>query len=127
MTKFGATLRDWENGRLDSRSLYRFIKHLGPDSAFFKASRPDDVGTVAWLDGSAECALLAELIDAVRHGTNALMYKGTGRRPPRIEPYERPWLKSHTTRYGSKPVKIKEFNQWYYGGDARCPKSESRM
>ena len=39
MTKVGMTLRDWENGRLDSRSLYRFIKHLGPESAFFKAVR----------------------------------------------------------------------------------------
>ena len=115
------TLRDWESGRLDSRSLMRFVKHLGPDSAFFKASRPDDAESAAWVDGSAICALIAELIDVVRAGTVSLVYKNTGTRPPRLEPYERPWdRRKRTRRYGRDPVKIEDFNSWYYGrGDAR--------
>lgn len=120
MTKAGRTLRDWESGDLDGRSLMRFVKNLGPDSAFFRASRPDDAETAAWMDGSAMCALMAELIDVVRYGTNALAYKGTGKKPPRLEPYDRPWARSkRTKRYGRSPVKIEDFNKWYYGGDAR--------
>lgn len=120
MTKAGMTLRDWESGRLDGRSLMRFVSNLGADSAFYRASHPDDAETAAWLDGRAVCALLAELIDAVRYGTNALAYKGTGMRAPRLEPYDRPWERAkRTRRYGRNPVKIEDFNTWYYGGDAR--------
>ena len=118
MTRAGMTLRDWEGGRLDSRSLIRFIKWLGPDSAYFRASHPDDAETIAWVDGSAACALLAELIDAVRVGTTSLAYKGSGKRPPRIDPYDRPWKRKNVKRYGKKPIPIKSFDEWYYGGDA---------
>ena len=118
MTRAGLTLRDWEDGRLDSRSLIRFVKHLGPDSAYFKASNPEEVATAAWMDGTATCALLAELIDAVRSSANVLAYKGTGKRAPQLAPYERPWAKRRVRRYGSAPIRISEFNKWYYGGDA---------
>ena len=118
MTRTRYTLRDWERGRLDSRSLYRFVSNLGPDSAYFRASRPDDAETAAWMDGSATCALIAELIDVVRSGTLTLAYKNTGKRPPRLDPYERPWVRRRVTRYGSKPIPIKDFKKWYYGGDA---------
>lgn len=117
MTRAGMTLRDWESGRLDSRSLLRFVKGLGPGSSFFAASHPDDVETAAWMDGSATCALLAELIDVIRAGTNSLAYKGSGRRPPRIEPYARPWTRKRVRHYGKKPIPIKNFDEWYYGGD----------
>lgn len=118
MTRTGLTLRDWERGLLDSRSLIRFVKWLGPDSAYFRASHPDDAATAAWLDGGATCALLAELIDAVRSGTAALAYKGTKKRAPKFEPYPRPWSKRKTRRYGRDPIPIVKFEDWYYGGDA---------
>ena len=118
MTRAGLTLRHWEDGRLDSRSLIRFVKGLGPDSAFYRAAHPDQADTLAWVDGSATCALIAELIDVVRATANTLAFKGTGKRPPRLEPYERPWMRSRVRRYGHAPVRISEFNKWYYGGDA---------
>ncbi len=118
MTRMGTTLREWEGGRLDSRSLARFVKGLGPDSAFFRAAHPDEAETIAWLDGRAACALIAELIDVTRAGISTLAYKNTGKRPPKMEPYRRPWSKRSGRRYGSKPIPIKDFKQWYYGGDA---------
>ena len=118
MTRAGMTLRDWESGRLDSRSLIHFIRWLGPDSAYFRATHEDEAETIAWVDGSAVCALLAELIDAVRSSASTLAYKGTGKRAPRIEPYERPWKRKGAKRYGNKPIPIKSFDEWYYGGDA---------
>jgi hypothetical protein len=118
MTRTRWTLRDWEGGRLDSRSLYRFLTGLGADSAFFQASHPDDVGTAAWLDGTAECALIAELIDVVRASANALAYKGTGKRPPKLDPYPRPWRKNANVRhFGRDPIGIGDFESWYYGGE----------
>ena len=119
MVRAGMTLREWEQGRLDSRSLMRFVKNLGADSAFYRASHPEDAETAAWIDGRATCALIADLIDAVRENTNVTAHKGTGKRAPRIRPYERPWARSTTTRYGKGPVKIKDFDKWYYGGDER--------
>lgn len=117
MTRAGLTLRSWEDGRLDSRSLIRFVRGLGPDSAFYRAMHPDDAATIGWLDGTAACALIAELIDTVRASANALAYKGTGKRPPKLEPYERPWRKNRQRRYGREPIPIRDFNTWYYGGD----------
>jgi len=115
MTRTPYTLRDWESGRLDSRSLFRFVKGLGVDSAFYRSTHPDDAATTAWLDGSATCVLIADVIDAIRSNTNSLVYKNTGKRPPRLEPYKRPWVRSRSSRYGSSPIAIKEFNKWYYG------------
>lgn len=117
MTRAGMTLRDWERGRLDGRSLLRFVKGLGPGSAFFGAMHPDDAETAAWMDGSATCALIAELIDVVRTSATSLAYKGTGRRPPRIEPYARPWSRKHPKQYGKDAIPVRNFNEWYYGGD----------
>ena len=116
LTRTGYTLRDWESGRLDSRSLFRFIKGLGSDSAFYRASHPDDAQTLAWVNGDATCALIAELIDVVRMSANTLAYKGTGKRPPRLEPYQRPWNRAKQQRYGRKPIPISQFEKWYYGG-----------
>ena len=119
MTRTRWTLRDWEDGRLDSRSLTRFVLGLGYDSAYYRARHPEDKGSIAWIDGSAECALLAELIDTVRASANALAYKGTGKRPPSLDPYPRPWSKDERTRrYGRDPIPIRDFDRWYYGGDA---------
>lgn len=117
MVRAGLTLRDWESGRLDGRSLLRFVKGLGPDSAFFRASRPDQAKAAAWVDGSAECALIAELIDVVRESAAVLAYKGTGKKPPKMEPYPRPWDGGRKKKqYGSDPIPIADFEQWYYGG-----------
>ncbi|MBQ9002187.1 MAG: hypothetical protein IJ087_10070 [Eggerthellaceae bacterium] len=118
MTKAGLTLRDWERGDLDSRSLIRFVKGLGPDSSYFKAAHPESAETAAWVDGSVACALIADMIDVMRAGFTNLAYKNTGKRMPRIEPYERPWAKRRSSRYGRKPIPITNFNKWYYGGEA---------
>ena len=119
MTRAGLTLRDWECGRLDSRSLFRFVNHLGPDSAFYRAAHSEQAEIIAWLDGSATCALIAELIDAVRFSANTLAFKGTGKRTPKLDPYERPWAKRKAQRYGRGAIPISDFNEWYYqGGDA---------
>lgn len=116
MTRTGLTLRDWEAGRIDHRSLLRFVKGLGPDSAFFKASRPDDAKLAAWLDGSAVCGLLADLIDTVTDIGVSLAYKGTGKVKPVIEQYPRPGARSERMRFGRDAIPIEDFNDWYYGG-----------
>jgi len=116
MTRTGLTLRDWEDGRLDSRSLLRFVRGLGPDSAFFRASRPDDAETAMWLDGRAVCAILADLIDTVNGVGMALAYKGTGKHVPKTEPYRRPWRQPERMHYGRDAIPIQDFNDWYYGG-----------
>ena len=113
------TLRDWEDGRLDSRSLARFIKGLGYDSATYRARHPEDSKSIAWMDGTAACALIAELIDTVRASAATLAYKGTGKRPPKLNPYPRPWRKKDESQhFGRDPIPVSDFNEWYYGGDA---------
>lgn len=119
MTRTRWTLRDWEDGRLDSRSLTRFVLGLGFDSAYYRACHPEDRNSIAWVDGSAECALIAELIDTVRASANALAYKGTGKRPPKLIPYPRPWQKDTSVQhFGRDPIPIGDFDRWYYGGEA---------
>lgn len=119
MTRTSWTLRDWECGRLDGRSLARFIIGLDYRSAYYSASHPEDKQSIAWADGSAACALIAELIDTVRASALALGYKGTGKRPPKLNPYPRPWRKDgETQHFGRDPIPVGDFNEWYYGGDA---------
>ena len=117
MSRTRWTLRDWEDGRLDSRSLARFIKGLGYDSATYRARHPEDTVSVAWMDGTAVCALIAELIDTVRASASTLAYKGTGKRPPKLNPYPRPWRKDESRHFGRDPIPVSEFDKWYYGGD----------
>ena len=117
MTRTGLTLRDWERGDVDSRTLIRFVRGLGTDSALFRKANPEKATEAAWLDGTAACALLAELIDAVRESACVLAYKGTGKRPPRFEPMPRPWTKERKAQsYGKDPIPISDFEKWYYGG-----------
>lgn len=118
MTRTRWTLRDWEGGTLDHRSLYRLVAGLGPGSAFYKARNGCDVRTAAWLDGSAACSMIADLIDAVRESAVGLAYRGTGKKPPRLDPYPRPWAKdTRSSHYGRGAVPVGEFDEWYYGGE----------
>lgn len=120
MTRTRWTLRDWEGGRLDHRCLYRFVIGLGADSAFFAAIRPDEAETIKWLDGTAQSAITADLIDTVREVGLIVAAKGTGKRPHRLKPYPRPWLKARNgRRYGKDAIPVEDFNEWYYGGDGR--------
>ena len=118
MTRTRWTLRDWEGGKLDHRSLYRFVAGLGMDSAFYAARNGCDLKTRAWLDGSAECSIVADLIDALRGSALSLAFKGTGKKPPRLDPYPRPWAKDTSTKhYGKGAVPVGDFDEWYYGGE----------
>ena len=118
MTKTRWTLRDWECGTLDHRSLYRFVIGLGVDSALYKARSGCDEKTAMWLDGTAGCALLADLIDVVRESAVALGYKGTGKHPPRLDKYPRPWADGRMSiRYGRDAIPVSDFDSWYYGGE----------
>lgn len=116
MVRTGLTLRDWEDGRIDHRSLLRFVRGLGPDSSFFAASRPDEKQTAAWMDGRAVCALLADLIDTVNGVGIALAYKGTGKTMPKLDRYPRPWMHPEKLRFGGGAIPISDFDDWYYGG-----------
>lgn len=114
MTMTGWTLRDWESGRLDGRTLYRFVRGLGPGSRYFAETHPQDAATIAWLDGTATDAILADLIDVVAQGMRALAYKGTGRTAPAFTPYRRPWADDGRKHFGRDPIPVSEFDDWYY-------------
>lgn len=90
--------------------LINFSRHLPVSSATHRALNKD---MAEWDSSLKQSMILADIFDAVRMFNFSFAKKGE---PPK--PYKRPWTANGAQRIGSKPIPIKDFKQWYYGGDA---------
>lgn len=83
------------------------------DSATLRALKPEETKFASRLQTNA---ILADVFDAI--AAFAMMFaKAHGGKGKAPEPYPRPWAKQDVQKIGSDPIPIKDFNDWYYGGD----------
>lgn len=102
LTLTGYTLDD-VGERLTWCSLFSFIKHLPPSSAYFREEYPEEA---AWLNGWRNAAILADLWDL----TAAINAK-RDKEPPK---YPRPGTKDESTqRHGADPIPISQWDDWW--------------
>lgn len=114
MTRTGRTLSEYEAmGAAGTVALVSFYRHLGPDSATWRAEHPDDE-LPPWTERAQTNAMLADIYDAVAHLAAITAAHGTGRRVRKVDPYPRPNSKNkNTRRIGSEPVKASGFAGWW--------------
>lgn len=98
----GYTLDD-VGERLSWCSLFSFIKHLPPSSAYICEEYPEEA---AWMNGWRNAAILADLWDLT-----AAAHTQRGHAAPK---YPRPGAKDENRRrYGVDPIPISEFDNWW--------------
>lgn len=93
-------------------NLFDFANNLPQGCATARALHPKEY---QYASPIGNAAMIADVYDAVT--AFAYMYaKANGGKAKRPEPYPRPWA-NKSKNLGSKPIPIKDFNEWYYGGE----------
>lgn len=111
MTKTRYLTRDI-GAALPEGAALSFVKYLPPDSAL---RREMDVECV-WLTDRHNAMLLATISDQL----SQLVYlfsRVHGGKPKKPKPIPRPGVKDSTKHIGKDPIPIRDFDEWYYGGD----------
>lgn len=95
------------------RQLMVVVKQAGPGSALARALDPE---MDAWTSGAITPWLLATVVDLLA-GAN---WQRVGKKSaPKPKPLPRPGSKSEGTRYGSKPIPVADFDDWWNNQEGR--------
>ena len=89
-------------------NLRDFANNLPQNSATYRALYGE---TAAFGSDIKQSAILADIYDAIT--SFAFMFAKKGKKP---KPYPRPGAQG-SERIGKDPIHIKDFNDWYYGGE----------
>ena len=93
-------------------AIIDFAAHLPQESATWLAVNSDRASFASRFGSSA---ILADIYDAI--SALAYMYaKRNGGTASKPKGYPRPW-RDAGERFGSDPIPISDFDDWYYGGD----------
>lgn len=115
MTSMGVRLVD-APALIGWGGILLFSRHLGPDSATFRARNPE---LCRFASDINRAEMLADLIDiaAWQLWSFAASRMPKGRRLDKPKPYPRPGQEPEEgERFGRDPIPIEDFNSWYYGG-----------
>jgi hypothetical protein len=105
----GLRLDDLGTLALSWRDLYVIVQQSGPSSALMRALQPE---RAAWASGMVLADLLAHAVDLLAGGN----WQRAGKKnAPKPKPIPRPGTKSETTKYGSEPIPVKDFDNWWNG------------
>lgn len=107
LLSMGRRLDDLGTSALSWRDLWVIVRNLGPDSALSRAMFPD---LSAWVAGRSSADLLAVIADLLAAGNWQRQGKKGAAKPKRIK---RPGAKSEDKKYGSAPIPIRDFDDWW--------------
>lgn len=124
MTQLGVRLADLPR-TYGWSALQIMVRHTTTESAVWRHLNPDEA---PWTQPIRQAAMLADLFDALRSFEHGVAQSKTKRKIKRPEPYPRPWARKHKEHlYGSDPIKIADFDGWYYeGGEGDGGRRNSR-
>jgi hypothetical protein len=105
----GLRLDDLGTERLSWRDLFVVIHRAGPTSALMREVQPE---LSAWASGFVLADLLAHAVDLLAGGNWQRAGKKTA---PKPKPIPRPGKKVEAQKYGSKPIPVKDFDDWWNG------------
>lgn len=91
-------------------NLYQWARHLGEDTATWRALHPKEA---EWSSVLHRTAMLADLIDATVHVARTVAQAHSKSRLPQPKPYPRPGMDEETERIGSDPIPVTEFDAWW--------------
>jgi hypothetical protein len=105
----GLRLDDLGTEALTWRDLHVVTQKCGPGSALMRELQPE---LSAWGSGTVVADLLAHVVDLLAAGN----WQRAGKRTaPKPKPVPRPGRKVDSTRYGSAPIPVKDFDSWWNG------------
>jgi hypothetical protein len=105
----GLRLDDLGTEALTWRDLHVITQKSGPGSALMRELQPE---LSAWGSGTVVADLLAHVVDLLAAGN----WQRAGKRTaPKPKPVPRPGRKVDSTRYGSAPIPVKDFDSWWNG------------
>lgn len=111
LLSMGLRLDDLGTDRLTWRDLYVVIHRAGPRSALMREVQPE---LSAWASGLVLADLLAHAVDLLAGGNWQRAGKKTA---PKPKPIPRPGRKAESTKYGSDPIPVKDFDDWWNGAN----------
>lgn len=114
MTQTGFTLDDL-GYRLSGRSLYHFAIYLPYTSKTWAAMNPSRADESSWGEVDKLPMLTAQLCDelAAFHFDFAQANSKHSLRGKEPEPIKRPGIVDNVRRFGSEPIPISEFDEWW--------------
>ena len=105
----GLRLDDLGTEALTWRDLYVVVHRSGPTSALIRELQPE---LSAWASGAVLADLLAHAVDLLAGGNWQRAGKKTA---PKPKPIPRPGRKTEATKYGSEPIPVRDFENWWNG------------
>lgn len=103
----GLRLDELGSGRLSWRDLWVVCSQAPPGSAIHRSVDPE---RAAWASGESNAWLLALVADALADGNWQRQGKPNARKP---DPVPRPGEKKKGAVFGSEPIKVSEFDEWW--------------
>lgn len=117
MTRTHFTLDDLGYS-LSPRALLNFLRYLPPQAESVKAQSDKAHEIGEWSDVKLTPQLLASLVDVANMICWEIAQVNSKRnlRTKMPEPIHRPGIKDRRKRFGSEPIKVKDFAKWWNGG-----------
>lgn len=107
LLSMGRRLEDLGTPALSWRDLLVVVNHSGPQSALARVTNPE---MAAWASGAVVPWLLATVADLLA----AANWQRAGKNSaPKPKPIPRPDSKPAGSRYGSEPIPVSEFEDWW--------------
>lgn len=97
--------------RLSWRDLWVIVTQAQPGSPIHRAVDPE---RAAWASGETNAWLMALVADLLADGNWQRQGKKNARRP---DPVPRPGEKKKGAVFGSEPIKVSEFDEWWESAD----------
>lgn len=105
----GLRLDDLGTDRLTWRDLYVVVHRSGPGSALIRELEPQ---RAAWASGAVLADLAAHAVDLLAQGNWQRQGKKSA---PKPKPVPRPGKEPQGQKYGSEPIPVKDFDNWWNG------------
>lgn len=110
LIKLGLRLRDLGTEKLSWYDLKIIVRHIEPGSPLHHAIAPEQA---RWATGEIVPYLLAHIADVL---ANANWQRANRPSAPRPKPIPRPGDNAQNKKYGSEPIPVSSFNDWWESG-----------
>lgn len=103
----GRRLEDLGTPALPWTELAVLLRYAPPTSALVRELQPE---LANWVSGRVTADLLATIADLLANGN----WQRQGKKnAPKPKPIKRPGAVTSATRYGSDPIPVKDFDDWW--------------
>lgn len=113
MTRTGRSYAEWTStGAAGVVSVARFVQCLDADSRVVAANSGYKEWAL-WSSDHKRAQMLADLYDLIAAFQYTVLQQRSKRKLKKPKPYPRPWVDTGSKKFGSKPIKVSKFWDWW--------------